>query len=190
MNYKIISKNKLKTSTWQGGTTTELYIFPEESKYQERNFGFRISTAQVLLEESEFTSLPNINRELMILDGSIEIFHEHQYSKIMNKFDTDSFKGEWKTSAKGICTDFNIMSNENYNCKIEVLRFNSIQKITLNNLNDFLILYSYKGETKIEFENKIIQLDKGDVFLLKKKEILEMSFTKKAEIIVSRIDIK
>ncbi len=190
MNYKIISKKSLKTITWQGGTTTELYIFPEESKYQERNFDFRISTAQVLLEESDFTSLPNIDRELMILDGSIEITHEHQYSKRLNKFNIDSFKGDWKTSSKGICTDFNIMSNGNYNCKIEVLNSDSNQKIAQNNLNDFLILYAYKGEATIEIRSEIIQLEKGDIFVLKKKENFEIHFTKTSEIIVSKIDIK
>ena len=190
MNYKIISKNNLKTTTWQGGTTTELYIFPEESKYQERNFDFRISTAQVLLEESGFTSLPNIDRELMILDGSIDITHEHQYSKRLNKFDTDSFKGDWKTSSKGFCTDFNIMSNANYVCKIEVLSSDSNQKIIQNNSNDFLIFYIYKGSATIEIRNEIIQLEKGDVFILKKKENFEINFTKTSEIIVSKIDTK
>ncbi|WP_264558620.1 HutD family protein [Flavobacterium sp. N2270] len=190
MKYKIISKKELITTTWQGGTTTELYIFPENSKYQEKNFGFRISTAQVLLKESIFTSLPNINRELMILDGSIEIFHEHQYSKIMNKFGTDSFKGEWKTSAKGICTDFNIMSNENYNCKIEVLSSNSKQKTTLKNLNEFLILYIYKGEAKVKILNESIKLENGAVFILKIKDSFEIYFTKKSQIIVSKINSK
>lgn len=190
MDYKVISKNNLKTTTWQGGTTTELYIFPENSSYQERNFDFRISTAQVLLEESEFTSLPNIDRELMILDGSVEIFHKDHYSKRMNKFDIDSFKGDWKTSAKGTCVDFNIMSNGNYDCKIEVITSDINQKKNLNNLCAFLVLYIYKGEILIKNENDLIQLKEGDVFVLKEKVNLEIYFSRTSEIIVSKINLK
>lgn len=190
MNSKIIFKKDLITTTWQGGITTQLYIFPENSNYLERSFDFRISTAQVNLEESQFTSLPNINRELMILDGSIEIIHESYYSKIMNKFDTDSFKGDWKTYAKGVCVDFNIMTKANCEGKIEVLCSKSNQKIKVNNLNDFLILYVYKGEIAIELANKNHKLKKGDVFVLKEKENFEINFINTSEIIVSKIDIK
>ncbi|WP_320814699.1 HutD family protein [Flavobacterium sp.] len=190
MNYKIISKNNLKTTTWQGGTTTELYIFPEDTNYQERNFDFRISTAEISLEQSSFTPLPNTNRELMLLEGSIEIIHESHYSKKMNKFDIDSFKGDWKTSAKGTCIDFNIMSKEKYNGKIEALNSESKHKRHLNNTSDFLILYIYKGEILVEIENDIIQLVKGNVLVLNKKVNIEINFTKTSEIIVSKIDIK
>ena len=190
MNYKVISNNKLKTTTWQGGTTTELYIFPEDSNYQERNFEFRISTAQVNLEESDFTSLPNINRELMILDGSIEITHENHYSKKLNKFDTDSFKGDWETSSKGTCVDFNIMMKENYNGKIEVLSLKSNQKLSFTCINDFSVFYVNKGETSIEITNKAHLLKKGDVFVLIEKVNLEINSKNKCEILISKIDLK
>lgn len=160
MNYKIISNDKLITTTWQGGTTTELYIFPEDSNYLERNFEFRISTARVNIEESEFTSLPNINRELMILDGSIEIIHQNYYSKKLNKFDTDSFKGDWKTSAKGTCADFNIMLKENYNGNIEVLTLKSNQNILFSNNNDFSLFYMNEGEISIKITDKKYLLKK------------------------------
>lgn len=190
MNYKVISNSEHKTTTWQGGTTTQLYIFPEDSNYQERNFDFRISTAQVNLEESQFTSLPNIDRELMVLDGSIEITHENQYSKRLNKFNVDSFQGDWKTSAKGICTDFNIMSNGNYNCEIEAISLEINQKSTLKNSSNYIILYVFKGEISIKNENNLIQLKEGDVFVLKEKVNLEISLVKASDIIISRIDLK
>ncbi|WP_430400647.1 HutD family protein [Flavobacterium sp.] len=190
MNYKIISKKDLITTTWQGGTTTELYIYPEDSNYQERNFEFRLSSAQVNLEESQFTSLPNIDRELMVLDGSIEITHENQYSKRLNKFNVDSFKGDWKTSSKGTCTDFNLMSNVNYNCKIEVVTSSENQKKKLKNSSDFLILYNYKGEVLIKNENILFRLKEGDVFVLKEKMNLEISFSDTSELIISKIDTK
>ncbi len=42
-----IQKLPLQTTNWGGGTTSEWFIFPEASSYQERNFLIRISTATV-----------------------------------------------------------------------------------------------------------------------------------------------
>ena len=102
-----------KTTDWSGGKTTEMYIYPKDCSYNERNFDFRISTAKVESETSQFTSLPNVHRKLMVLDGSIIINHEGQHSKKLAKFDLDTFEGNWKTSAIGTCTDFNLMSTNN-----------------------------------------------------------------------------
>lgn len=190
MNHKIITHKQHKTTNWQGGTTSELYIFPESANFQDRNFNFRISTAKIHLKESEFTSLPNFNRELMILDGSIEIIHENQYSKKLKKYDVDSFKGDWKTSAKGTCIDFNLISKENYNGKIEIISLALKQKTGLNNSSDFLILYVFKGEISVKNKNTTILLEKGDVFVLKEKLDLEISSYKSSKIIVSKIETK
>lgn len=190
MDYKIYLKKELVTRNWQGGTTTELYIFPEHTNYLEKNFDFRISTAQIHLKESEFTTLPNFNRKLMILDGSIEINHKHQYDKKLNKFDVDSFKGDWKTSAKGICVDFNLMFKDNYKGEIDVLSLALKQKIELKNSNDFLILYVFKGEISVKNDTSIVLLEKGDVFILKEKINIEISSYKSSKIIVSKIKNK
>lgn len=190
MDYKIIAKKHLKTTNWQGGTTTELYIFPENANFQERSFDFRISTAKIHVKESEFTCLPNFNRELMVLDGSIEINHENHYSKKLNKYDTDSFKGNWKTSAKGTCIDFNLMSNDNYKGEIETLSLALKQKTVLNNLTNFLILYVFKGEISVINKNTTVLLEKGDVFILKEKVNIEISSYKSSKIIISKIETK
>ena len=58
MDYQIIKAESFTTSPWNGGSTTELFIYPMTSKYTSRNFHFRLSTATVNVEESTFTSLP------------------------------------------------------------------------------------------------------------------------------------
>jgi len=97
MQVKIIRKADQKTTEWSGGTTTQLAIFPETASYNQRDFLFRISTAKVETETSEFTSLPEVLRTIMILDGTLTLHHEGQYSKTLQKFGTDSFDGGWKT---------------------------------------------------------------------------------------------
>ena len=46
------------TTTWSGGKTTQLAIAPDGASYAERAFLWRISSATVELEASDFTPLP------------------------------------------------------------------------------------------------------------------------------------
>ena len=116
---KIIKKDKLSTSKWSGGTTTQLYIYPEDELYENRNFIFRISSAKVDLEESTFTKLPNIKRRIMILDGKLKLIHENHHSVTLEKFQQDTFYGHWNTKSYGKVIDFNLMLNENADGFIE-----------------------------------------------------------------------
>ncbi|MDF1551007.1 MAG: HutD family protein, partial [Bacteroidales bacterium] len=104
MEFTIYKPEDFKTSTWSGGTTTQLFIYPSSADYLKRNFDFRISTAKVTVAKSDFTSLPEISRKIMILEGEITIQHQNRYSKQLKKFDIDEFEGDWKTSAIGTCT--------------------------------------------------------------------------------------
>lgn len=61
---RIIDSDTFKTSFWSGGSTTELFIWPEGASYAERRFSFRISSAEVELERSDFTALPGVERRL------------------------------------------------------------------------------------------------------------------------------
>ena len=168
MNYKIISKKDLATTTWQGGTTTQLYIYPENASYLERNFDFRISTAKVESETSQFTSLPNVHRKLMVLDGSIIINHEGQHSKKLAKFEIDTFEGNWKTSAIGTCTDFNLMSTKNKNGSIESFQIekNSDLLIDKSAFKKWFILYLFKGEINVKLNQETLKLEEGSVFII------------------------
>ena len=165
MNYKVFAKDDLTTTTWQGGTTTQLYIYPENASYTERNFDFRISTAKVESETSQFTSLPNVHRKLMVLDGSIIINHEGHHSKKLDKFAIDSFEGNWKTSAIGTCTDFNLMSAKNINGSIEVFEIekNKELPISKNKLSKWLVLYVFTGEINVKLKEKSIENESIDI---------------------------
>lgn len=72
MKFKVLNKLNYKKTNWSGGDTTELYIYPEDSRYQKRDFLFRLSSATVNLEKSAFTKLDGVSRKLMLLSGEIE----------------------------------------------------------------------------------------------------------------------
>ncbi|MCZ4318765.1 HutD family protein [Aequorivita viscosa] len=109
MKTSILSPEHFQTSQWSGGSTAQLYIFPANATYAARDFELRLSTAKVEVEESTFTALSGIQRKLMILEGAISITHEGKYSEHLKPFEVDEFSGDWKTTAIGTCTDFNVM---------------------------------------------------------------------------------
>ncbi|UII31433.1 HutD family protein [Fulvivirga ulvae] len=110
MSIKILHRSQFTTTSWAGGTTTELMIYPEGSNYKALNFDFRLSIATVNVEKSVFTSLPGISRTLMVLDGNLELTHEGHHTSKLTKFKSDNFQGDWITTSFGRATDFNLMT--------------------------------------------------------------------------------
>lgn len=108
--YRIIRKGELPVSPLERGTTTQLAIWPEGAVYAERNFVWRVSSARVETQESEFTSLPGVARCLMVLDGTLHLEHEGRYETELVQFAQDNFSGSWTTRSRGRVTDFNLMT--------------------------------------------------------------------------------
>lgn len=112
LEYRVIKAEKQKISDWSGGTTTELFIYPEKSFYGDRDFEWRISTAQTLSRSSTFTQLPGYVRWIMVLKGRMRLDHHDHHRITLDVFDQDYFDGRWVTKSYGHCTDFNLMLQE------------------------------------------------------------------------------
>jgi len=169
MKFNLTKKEQLQTSTWGGGTTTQLAIFPKEAVYKNLDFSCRISTATIDVEESTFTSLPNVNRVIMILKGELTIQHKNQYAKKIKKFDTDNFSGNWETTSIGKVTDFNVMTRGSAKAAMQgfSLKEDSHKEILLN--SDVMAIYISVGEISIEKLN----LSQGDILLIEKENNTE-----------------
>lgn len=167
--FNLTKKSELKIAAWAGGTTTQLAIFPESAEYQKFNFDFRISYATVEVEESTFTFMPGVTRHLMILDGNLEIDHIDRYNKQLNKFDIDTFSGEWPTKAKGKVTDFNLMTRGSAKGKLEsmILSKGVKQGFLTDESYSYVGLYLYKGGLNLTQGNSDIILEQGDFILFK-----------------------
>lgn len=196
---KVIRKNEHKISEWSGGTTTQLYIYPEESEYNKRNFLFRISSAKVKVEESLFTHLPGIDREIMILEGELELNHEGHHNIKLKKFEKDSFKGDWTTRSYGKVTDFNLMTNKECKGTLEHIKLENNEKKAIyldkNPTYDkeIYILYVVSGKASVELKENI-ELSKEDLLVFKtdkdnsieKLSVLN-SFNKECHIIINKL---
>lgn len=108
---EVIKKEQYKVSNWSGGTTTEIYLAPQDGSYAQRRFDFRISSATVDLEESDFTPLANVKRYLTILEGEMDLtFQEEEIRKVTLKpYEVVEFSGDIPTHSVGRAKDFNLM---------------------------------------------------------------------------------
>ncbi|WP_250675957.1 HutD family protein [Paraclostridium ghonii] len=175
---KVIKKQGQKVNKWSGGITNQLYIYPENSSYKERDFKWRISSAIVETEESTFTKLPNIQRKIMIIDGELLLKHENHHEKKLNKFEVDTFSGNWNTISYGKATDFNLMTNKECTGDLDCINVKSEEyikpTIKLNNGKyryEFNCFYSLNGNFKIKLENgNILEVEQGDLAIVKFKE--------------------
>lgn len=105
-----LTKERYKTSTWSGGTTTELFIWPAGADYAAREFAFRISSATVELAESDFTPLAGVERWITPLHGNFTLHHPGKAPVVMPPLAAPyRFSGEEATHCVGCATDFNLM---------------------------------------------------------------------------------
>lgn len=150
MPIELIRKSQQNCATWSGGTTTQLFIYPRNETYSNLQFDFRISTATVEVETSTFTQLPGVRRTLMVLDGKMELHHQHHHSKQLQKFDLDHFMGDWHTNSIGKCTDLNLMCRGNASGQMfgHSLATNTTQTYPIPQ-NSMSFLYCVNGELAI-----------------------------------------
>ena len=108
-----LTPSDYQISNWSGGQTTQLFLSPKEGSYPDRTFDFRLSTATVEVEKSDFTDLSGYHRILMPLDASIRLNHLEQ-EVVLNPFQSYFFDGGDPVSSQGTCQDFNLIYKPSY----------------------------------------------------------------------------
>jgi environmental stress-induced protein Ves len=192
MNIKIVKSTALESTSWSGGTTTELFIYPENSSYSERNFDFRISTAEVQLESSDFTPLPGFFRKLMVLKGKIEISHENEHNINLSRFDQDEFSGDWKTSSIGKCTDFNFIHTQKFEGELLAKKIQRGEKLHIIPADSFTFLYLLEGQLTVELDKTAVTLNASDLIVIQGSDTdgLQLIAIENALVIETRVDYR
>ncbi len=168
MNIDIYKAEDFKISKWSGGSTTELYIHPLTATYAAGNFNFRISSATLEIENSDFTILPGVSRQLMVLKGSIKLSHKNHHEIQLNKREIDCFDGSWETSAVGTCVDFNLMTKGNTKGKISSVFVSAAKSLNfqLDETCEFIIFYACEGNMQCHFGSKTRNLNQGELMVI------------------------
>jgi len=195
---KIIKKEHYSVSKWSGGETTELYIYPKNSKYKDRNFMWRISSATMDIEKSIFTHLPGFARELMVTHGKTTLEHEGKYKVTLSPFEKDSFMGDWTTKSFGRASDFNLMTSEG--CSGSLKAFDVKDKICIeigNANNEFNVsqyfFYPIGGGIEIQIKNDKFHVEEKDLFAINYSEgkgIMKVDIINKSKAMVKVINAR
>lgn len=149
MNDTIIVRTEkdYKVSKWSGGDTTELYLYPENGDYRSGNFQLRISSATVEADRSEFTSLPGVDRYLMIFQGHLDMIHGEKEKVSLEPYEVDHFDGGVPTVSYGKVVDFNLMLKNGARGRMEAQCLETGQewKVTPEKDENFLAIYVREG---------------------------------------------
>jgi environmental stress-induced protein Ves len=173
----VITKEQQQTSNWAGGTTTQIAIYPNNANYVTRDFLWRLSTAVVELEESNFTKLPGFDRHLMVLEGELKLVHSEQHSVVLKQYEQDSFKGAWNTVSIGRARDFNLMLKEGLKGRLEHYKAAAGEVIEMElaaTSQSFFACYCYIGEVSIKAKEQEIVLTEGDLILIRYTDYLKV----------------
>ena len=108
MEWRHFTRAQYITTAWSGGTTTQLAIAPEGAVYADRKFLWRLSSAQVELEHSDFTPLPDYDRLISVLKGELELKIGQGERGALEACTVRGFDGGVPVESWGRCVDFNL----------------------------------------------------------------------------------
>lgn len=114
---QILDPNDFQVTSWSGGLSTQLYLFPENGSYANRQFSYRLSTASIECQTSRFTDLTGYHRLLMTLDEPIFLEKQtgaHLDTISLSPFQVYAFEGHESIKSHGICRDFNLIYDDSY----------------------------------------------------------------------------
>lgn len=146
----IIRKSELTPGKWSGGTTTELFIYPEGSDYATRDFDFRISTATVETDRSEFTHLPGYLRILCVLSGELKMEYLTDAGKTvtmeLESLEQASFPGSLSITGFGQVTDFNIIYKPEYHASATIFHYEANEEVEWIIKDEHCFVWVVEGE--------------------------------------------
>lgn len=128
---RIVRKTDFKTTEWSGGKTSEIFIWPVDGNYTEREFDWRLSSATVDVPESDFTSLEGFDRYISVLEGELDLTHEDGVSHIVSGQKVYHFSGGIKTHSVGKARDFNLIYKTGMDCEMGRKSLDSGQNLLL-----------------------------------------------------------
>jgi environmental stress-induced protein Ves len=186
MGFQIHSLNPSKTIAWANGTSTELFVFPPNGNFQTREFDYRISTATVEAEETNFSDFSGLTRILLVLQGKLTLIHEERYTKELATFEQDRFDGAWKTRSKGKVQDFNVMFTENYEAKVNHFSLSENDKREINLDSKLHFYFVFNGQFHLNGQ----LVNAGDLIEIRQNEIqkLDIICLEEGNIIETKIE--
>ncbi|MDO4812706.1 MAG: HutD family protein [Eubacteriales bacterium] len=169
MNMTLLRPEDYITTQWSGGTTTQLAIAPCGAVYAERNFLWRLSSATVDLDESDFTALPDYRRWISTLRGDMTLTHNGGEALTLHPYDVHEFDGGDDTHSWGKCKDFNLMLRKGKaDGSIRTIRVGggAFSFRTPAQAHSMMLLYCAEGNAAVRCGGKMLGVAAGESVLI------------------------
>lgn len=108
MNIRVLDPASRRITNWSGGKTTELFLYPFDGSYAERQFLIRISSATIDVPESRFTRLDGVTRYLTPLSEGFYLKRDGRWN-YLPRGNVLHFFGEEDILSRGSGRDLNLM---------------------------------------------------------------------------------
>lgn len=146
-----IAKEAFAVSKWSGGTTTQLFISPENAELGRRNFDMRISSASFTTTSSKFSDFSGYTRFILPLKGTLSIRHPNRDLITLSPYEVYRFDGGAETDSENSidCIDFNLIVKHKTDADLEIWHENCCEHpmkkgytYFLYSMEEFRILFS------------------------------------------------
>ncbi|MBO4913632.1 MAG: HutD family protein [Oscillospiraceae bacterium] len=168
MELILLTPSNYVTTSWAGGATTQLAISPEGALYADRDFLWRVSSATVELDESDFTPLPDYRRFISTLSGEMKLSHNGGAELTLCPGEVHAFDGADVTHSRGRCTDFNLMLRKgSAEGSMSALRPGGNAVFSADESTDEAIIYCASGSGCTSLGARSVRFSAGEALLLK-----------------------
>lgn len=176
-------------SEWSGGKTHQIYIHPPGAWCADRDFIFRVSSAAVELDESDFTPLPDYRRYLSVLEGNVTLPIGEHKPLVLLPHEIAAFDCADKIRSQGRYTDFNLMLRKGA-CDGRLYALHLARKASEPlPENGMMILYCARGAVKLTGRNADQYCTQGKSLVVKEQvEGLSLEALKDAALLIAEID--
>jgi len=188
------------------GTTTEIFIFPENSSVQDDSYLWRVSSAAIA-SSCSFSQFLGFDRTVLLLEGeSMALNHDCvDRPQVVQRMVPYRFKGEWQTTceiADRAVQDFNlIVRRGKVVADLQVLQVAQVQtEISLQSFQALIFCVSGKleiscggSQKKLDhYESLLIEQDSlPNVESMSSSEVLSIrSLGDRAEVILIQVNPK
>lgn len=180
-NFNLVPEKRRHTRSWEGGKTSDLFIYPSAARAELKNYRFRISIATIEKKNSRFSDFSGFERIHLVCDGRTSLSYLEENIDLESgdqiKFDGSKTFNCLLLSTNAIVINLIYKKDECFEFRSNVnLQANSISVYSNVKTQSFYIVHCLSGEAEvIGLSSETFKISPGDTVVIdgSQSEILD-----------------